>query len=122
MCQQEIKVKKKEDVEPINVSKGFQVRRLITWQREGSEQLMLGIGEMDPGCEEHHWTYNDHPVEEVYYILKGTVTLHCDDKKTEVKEGEACYIPASCAKRKMREFNGGKEKAIFVYAMTPPLE
>jgi len=84
--------------------------------------MMLGVAEMNPGCEEHIWSYKDHPVDEVYYIIKGTLTLYCDDKEYDIKEGEACYIPADCAARKMREMNRGTEKVIFVYTLTPPME
>jgi len=97
--------------------KGFKVRRLITKKRLGSEKLTLGISYIDPGCKGYRWTFKDN--DEVYYVLKGRITLHYDDKKLDARDGDAVLLPSGV---EYQLDNAGTETAMIVYVLTPPIE
>jgi len=113
----EVKVVTASEVEPRAMCKGATVRRLITKRREGSEKLMLGIATFEPGCEEHEFAYPDK--DEVYYVMKGTLEFQWEDKKIDVHEGQAVFMPAGL---RYREVNRTREPVVVVYTLTPPLE
>lgn len=96
---------------------GFRVRRVITKKQAGSENLMLGISYIDPGCEGYKWTFEDK--DEVYYIAKGKITLHYDRKEVHAEEGDAVFLPAGL---EYQLDNAGTEPVMIVYVLSPPLE
>lgn len=117
----EVKVVRTEDVPQVTplqcTADGFRVRRLITKKRLGSEKLMLGLSYIDPGCKGYKWTFNEN--DEVYYIIKGKITLHYDDKKVDAQEGDALLLPSGL---RYQLDNAGTESVILVYVLNPPPE
>lgn len=117
----EVKVVRTEDVPRVTPFQctvhGFKVRRLITKKRLGSENLTLGISYVDPGCKGYRWTFKDN--DEVYYILKGKITLHYGDRKVDAQEGDAVLLPSGV---NYELDNAGTEAAMIVYVLTPPIE
>lgn len=121
MNKKEVKVVRVEDAPPVVpfqcVVKGFTVRRVITKKRTGSEKLTLGIAYIEPSCKGYKWAFEDN--DEVYYIVRGKITLHYGDNKVEAQEGDAVLLPAGL---EYQLDNAGKEPVMLVYALTPPVE
>lgn len=122
----QVKVVKFSEVEPAKPitqkGAGSRVRRLITKQREGSENIMLGVSIGDPYQEEISWSYPD--TDEVYFMVSGEKTLFWESpngEKGEVKivAGDAVYLPA---KIKYRSVNQGSAPYFLVYATHPSLK
>jgi len=117
----EVKVVRTEDVPPVTPFQctvhGFKVRRLITKKRLGSEKLTLGISYVDPGCKGYRWTFKDN--DEVYYVLKGKITLHYGDRTVDAQEGDAVLLPSGV---NYELDNAGTEAAMIVYVLAPPKE
>ncbi|MGA8903622.1 MAG: hypothetical protein WB661_01295 [Candidatus Bathyarchaeia archaeon] len=125
---------------------GARVKRLITKKRDGAE-LLLGVCFMDPGEETKTWSSEYEyakdavvvqpmkikgrskgvhfgPWHEVYYTIKGELSLFWGSSEKNMKElrfseGDAVYLAPGW---KYRLKNRGTEPAFTVYAGTPPPE
>jgi len=86
-------------------------RRLI-WEETGSNELCVGVGELDPGCRLglHHHEEDA----EFYYVLRGRAKVTVDDEEIDAIPGTAIYMPSN-AKHKI--MNDGGEKFVFVYGL-----
>jgi len=86
-------------------------RRMI-WQETGSNELCVGIGELDPGCRLglHHHEEDA----EFYYVLNGRARVTVDDEEIDAYPGTAIYMPS---KSKHKIENNGREKFVFVYGL-----
>jgi mannose-6-phosphate isomerase-like protein (cupin superfamily) len=117
----EVKVVRTEDVPAVTplqcTVEGFRVRRVITKKRLGSERLMLGMSYIDPNCKGYKWTFKEN--DEVYYIIRGKITLHYDGKKVDAGEGDALLLPSGLH---YQLDNAGTEPVILVYVLNPPPE
>lgn len=122
----EPKVVRSEDVPAVTPSvgdsgrettvKGIKVKRLVTKKRVGSENLTLGITYLDAGSKGYKWTFGKN--DEVYYILKGKITLHYGDRTIDAQEGDAVFLPSGVS----YQLDNGTEKAMLVYVLTPGIE
>ena len=66
-------------------------KTLVSEERSGSRDLLLGIAELDAG--EVH-VLHDHPdSSEVYYILQGTARAVMNGRQIEVGPGTALFFP-----------------------------
>ncbi len=117
MSKKSAKVVNVRDIESVTLSDSIRVRRLITKGREGSDKIMFGVVFVEPGNKPLKWKYEVE--DEVYFILKGEVTIYCNNKKIKVKEGDAIYLPAG---EKHGLINEGKESATIIYALSPPIQ
>ena len=117
----EVKVVRTDDVPPVTpfqcTADGFRVRRLVTKKRLGSQKLMLGLSYIDPSCKGYKWTFKDS--DEVYYIVRGKITLHYNGKKVDAQEGDAVLLPSGLH---YQLDNAGTEPVVLVYVLTPPPE
>jgi mannose-6-phosphate isomerase-like protein (cupin superfamily) len=111
----EVKIVNMKDIEPKVVARGVRVKRLITKRREGSDRIMLGIGWGDPASEEV-WRYS--VKDEVYFVLRGGLTLFWSDNTSELRDGDAVYLPAGIKYRLVYH----KKDNFIIYALSPPLE
>ncbi|RLF08983.1 MAG: hypothetical protein DRJ62_07510 [Thermoprotei archaeon] len=105
-------------LETIRLPGGIVARRAITRRRVGPYvNLQLGVSEMEPGVEE----YIDGTIygEEVNYILQGEITFTWDGGQVTAKAGDAVWFPPYF---KYTMKNTGREKTVFVYVITPPVE
>lgn len=123
MDKKDVKVIRTQDVPAVipqgisPIPEGFRVRRLVTRSRTGSEKLMLGVTHIDPSCKGYNWSFKDK--DEVYYILRGRITLRYEGKRVDAQEGDAVYLPSGL---EYHLDNAGTESATLVYVLTPPLE
>jgi mannose-6-phosphate isomerase-like protein (cupin superfamily) len=66
-------------------------KTLVSRERNGSEDLLVGVAELDPG--DVH-VLHDHPASsEVYYILQGQARVVMGDGEYTVGPGTAVYFP-----------------------------
>ncbi len=117
MGKKEAKVVNIKDIESVTLTESVRVRRLITKSRENSDKIMFGVVFVEPSNKPIEWKYNIE--DEVYFILKGKVTIYCDDRKIEAKEGDAIYLPAG---EKHKLINEEIETATIAYALSPPIQ
>jgi len=120
----EVKVVRTDKVEPVtpyqSTVKGFSAQRLVTKTRVGSEKLMVGVVDIEPNAEGYSWSYSEaEGNDEVYYVVKGKVRLHYDDRWVEAEEGDAIFLPAGW---KYQLDNVQARPARLIYALTPPIE
>ncbi len=120
----EVKVVNTDKVEAVtpyqSTVKGYSARRLVTKNRVGSDKLMVGVVDIEPNSKGYSWSYSEaEGNDEVYYVVKGKVKLHYDDKCVEAEEGDAIFLPAGW---KYRLDNEQSEPARLIYALTPPIE
>lgn len=111
----EVKIVNMKEVKPKMIAKGVRVKRLITKRREGSDTIMLGVGWGDPDSEEV-WSYSVE--DEVYFVLRGGLTLFWADNKSELRDGDAVYLPAGIEYRLVYH----KKDNFIIYTICPPLE
>lgn len=95
---------------------GLRVRRLITKKREDSGNLLLGIAMADPG-EGLRWSYAKN--DEVYFIVRGKITLKYGEEEVEAGEGDAVYLPMGWDYELK---NTGTEPMMLVYVLSPSPE
>lgn len=89
---------------------------MITKKREDSSLLLLGVAMADPG-EGLSWCYEEK--DEVYFIVRGKITLKYGDEEVEAKEGDAVYLPMGW---KYELKNTGTEPMMLVYVLSPAAE
>jgi mannose-6-phosphate isomerase-like protein (cupin superfamily) len=105
------------------------IARTITRARCGSE-LMQGVCWMDPGERTNTWSSRssddtgagDHwygPVEETYFIVRGSLRLTTDAGVFELRENDSVYLAPG---HTYHLENTGTVPAFFVYSMTPSQE
>jgi len=111
----EFRVVNINEVEEILPNPKLRIRRLVSRKNVGSDKLTLGIGYSEPGGPAFEWSYAEN--DEAYYMLKGKIMIYYNDKKVELREGQAAFFPAGI---KYRIVNSGTEKAIVIYALAPP--
>ena len=122
-----VKVVSAGDVPVRALGKGANIYRMITKSREGSQNLLLGYVTFEPGSDWHDFAYTH--LDEVYYVLKGRMELQwsekpqgyewSDENRVEFKEGQAVFLPPGV---RYRERCVGKEAAVFICVITPPVE
>jgi mannose-6-phosphate isomerase-like protein (cupin superfamily) len=85
----------REEVEPwyaSEVSKGLahRIRDLFDIQHGGTQEMLVGIAELDPGI---HYTLHYHEQPEIYFVTSGgRGVIYVDDKAYEATPGSAFYI------------------------------
>ena len=120
----EVKVVSTDQVEAVtayqSTVKGVSARRLVTKSRVGSDKLMVGVVDVEPDSKGYRWSYSEaEGNDEVYYVVKGKVRLHYDNKFVEAKEGDAIFLPAGW---RYQLDNMQSKSARLIYALTPPIE
>lgn len=111
---------------PVVITKDLQLPG-VYWEPKGAfpphytrllastDKISVGIFTLTPGMYMSRPDF--HEGDEVYYILKGTLTVEIDEQECfDVNEGEAFLIPAG---RKHRDFNFTEQMMIGVWAIAP---
>jgi len=82
----------------------------------GSEKMALAIGKFEPGegLKPH---YHRAPTDEIYYIYKGSITVHVGDETYEAQEGDAFFVPAGVVHYPV---NNSQETCWVVFVLSPP--
>jgi mannose-6-phosphate isomerase-like protein (cupin superfamily) len=106
---------------------GVRIARVVTKERCGSN-LLLGAAWMDPGESSIVWSSEPDdarsegpghfygPVDETYFIVRGTLRLHWDEGVLDLGPDDAVYLAPGW---RYRLECIGDEPAFFVYGMTP---
>jgi putative monooxygenase len=105
---------KSVDEMPADTRRGGDVRTLLSPKTVGSKSGFMGVATLAPGEGiSEHW----HPFsEEFIYCVRGTITADLNDERTEVKAGEALYVPYMMRHRLRNE---GDEEAFIVFHLGP---
>jgi quercetin dioxygenase-like cupin family protein len=82
----------------------------------GSEKMDLVIGRFEPGegLKPH---YHRAPTDEIYYIYRGSITVHVGDETYEAEEGDAFFVPAGVVHYPV---NNSQESCWVVFVLSPP--
>jgi mannose-6-phosphate isomerase-like protein (cupin superfamily) len=105
------------DVKALVWQPGFELKRLVTRGRVGSDRLLLGTGRVATGFAQQTGSVLDR--DEAIYVVRGKIKVYWNDREITVGEGEAVFVPQG---GKLRTVNAGDGEAFFVYAQAPPVE
>jgi putative monooxygenase len=99
---------------PADTRRGGDVRTLLSPKTVQSKSGFMGVATLAPGDSiSEHW----HPFsEEFIYCVRGTLTADLDDEPTEVRAGQALYVPFMMRHRLRNE---GDEEAFIVFHLGP---
>jgi putative monooxygenase len=94
--------------------RGGDVRTLLGPKSVDSTSGFMGVATIPAGdrISEHYHPYS----EEFIYCVRGTITADLNDERTEVKAGEALYVPYMMRHRLRNE---GDEEAFIVFHLGP---
>lgn len=111
------------------------IRRIIYPHQVGTEGIVMGVAEVNPGYPLHRW--HDHirdeaeqyelvfpeGFEEVYYIIDGSGVIQWESTKPgrireeRVSSGDTVFFPAGVARHQL--FNNGVERMRVLYCGSP---
>lgn len=103
------------DVEPIQLI-GREMRRLITSETVGAENLTVLVIHVQPGGEV--LPCHSHKAEEAAYIVQGEGEFWIDGERGDFKAGDTVWFPYDC-KHMIR--NTGKDVLQAVCIYSPPM-
>ncbi len=84
---------------------------------KGTEGLKMHIQEFYPGGYTDPAVHQDHKeIEQVYYIISGTMTLQLEDREYKARAGSMVYIPRGM---KHGHRNDGEDKLVFLTVNVP---
>ena len=91
----------------------------LRWQRivgpDDSEDLIFGVGELDPG--EFHLLHYHEDAAECYFVLEGQGKFRVDDEVIDGTPGTGIYMPAGS---KHAILNDSDKKLVFFFAYPKP--
>ena len=81
----------------------------------GSEKINLVIGKFEPG-EQLKPHYHKSPIDEIYYLYKGSCTVYVGDDNYEANEGDAFFVSGGTVHYLV---NNSKDTCWFVFILSP---
>lgn len=84
----------------------------------GSNNQSVSVIRFDPG-EEGPLSYHADPVEELYFVVEGSLQIQLDDEVFDAEEGTYAFIPPGVAHRPL---NDTDDPAVLLVVQTPPAE
>jgi quercetin dioxygenase-like cupin family protein len=93
-----------KDVKPYHAPKHFNMSALRLHGREesGTKNLLLGLSHFLPGGGAE---YDDGPIEKIYFVLEGEVTIVANNEKIVLKAWDSIYIGAGEGREIINETN-----------------
>lgn len=98
------------------VREGARSLRLVD-DTVGAEHIDLHLNILEPGSEEDSPYHIHERVENVYYVLKGTLGLRLGDEEVHVEAGNALFIPPQLPHS---VWNAGDTEAHLLEIYAPP--
>ena len=107
-----------KDLEPYFPAGHFGVtcKRYHGKDETGAKKFWIGISEFEPGGGAD-WAYDDNPLEKVYFILEGEMTLKTDDEETVLHAGDSFRCVGGVNKSVT---NNGKTVTKMLVCLLPP--
>jgi mannose-6-phosphate isomerase-like protein (cupin superfamily) len=106
-------VNDKEVLETTYLAHGGAIAQMILDRRTLKEIGFLAMARLAPGKEiEAHVD----PMEEIYFVLSGTGQMRVDGEATQVKPGDATWIPTGSSHSLM---NNGEEDCLILVVASP---
>jgi quercetin dioxygenase-like cupin family protein len=93
---------------------GVQTIRLQGAEASPVEAFSLGISHFEPGGGAD---MSATPMEKVYYVIEGEITIELENGSEVLKAGDSCYLPPNEARAVKNNFDG---KTTMLVAMTYP--
>lgn len=84
----------------------------------GAQNQSVSVIRFDPG-EGGPLSYHDEPVEELYFVVEGSLEIQLDDDTFVADEGTAAFIPPGVAHRPR---NDTEDAAVLLVVQAPPAE
>ena len=93
-----------KDVQPYEAPKHFKMTALKLHGKEetGAEKFWMGLSHFLPGGGAE---YDASPVEKIYFVLKGEVTIETDEEKIVLKAWDSIHIGPNEGRKIINETN-----------------
>jgi uncharacterized cupin superfamily protein len=99
-----MKVNRLDDVEPYSPPNHFDCRalRLQGWDASDSSNFWVGLSHFLPGG---NTTHEATPLEKVYVVIRGEITVVTDDGEETLRPLDSCYLAANEARTVVNRTN-----------------